>query len=447
MMLLPLISTFVIINSFYGLDAISAETSEERLFQALFNKTYDKRQRPVNTSHPTPVEVTFYLSVQALQNVNERLQMITIIAWVGMEWTDYRLTWDPILFGGTTRISLPTNDLWTPRIVLENSANRKVAIPLLDEFSRVLVGYDGVILYDSAETISSLCSVDVANFPFDRQNCSLHFTNLADSIELVTLKPVPKLHGYQYDKTQWKLVNLTGISSIVKDPFYLSGDLFFSYIHFEIILRRLPVYHLTNSALPSTILTLLAFTVFLMPPECSEKISLGVSILLGLTVFQLVVSNTLPETGFGGQPILGIYLTMNFTVVAITLFCTTLSMSVYSQPGPVKNRLMRKLFLKLLPAVLLVRQPRADGIEREMKSSLVIAETEIGAEEGDQDNISRENQEAIKSLPSDQINIHNDYKLWRQERWVITVVLDRIFFIMTSTVYTLTIIVLVSRIF
>ncbi|XP_072015757.1 neuronal acetylcholine receptor subunit beta-4-like isoform X2 [Amphiura filiformis] len=447
MMLLPLISTFAIISSIFGFDVINAETSEERLFQGLFNKTYDKRQRPVNTSHPTPVEVTIYLSVQALQNVNERLQMITTISWVTLEWTDYRLTWDPVLFGGATRISLPTNDLWTPRIVLENSANRKVNIPLLDEFSRVLVGSDGIILYDSAETISSLCSVDVADFPFDQQNCSLHFTNLANSIELVTLKPVAELHDYQYDKTQWQIVNVTGRATIFKYPYSVSGDLFYSYVHFEIILRRLPLYHLTNSALPSTILTLLAFTVFLMPPECSEKISLAISILLGLTVFQLVVSDTLPETGFGDQPLLGIYLRMNFAIVAITLFCTTLSMSVYSQPGPVKNRLVRNVFLKLLPVVLLVRHPRADAIEKEMKSSLVIAETEFCAEEEDKNNISREIQEATKCLQSDKSNILIDSKTWRQERWVITVVLDRIFFIMTSTVYTLTIIVLVSRIF
>ena len=110
--------------------------------------------------------------------------------------------------------------------------------------------------------------------------------------------------------------------------------------------------------MPSTILTLLAFTVYFMPPECGEKVSLGVSILLGLTVFQLVVAGTLPETSFGGQPLLGTYLTMNFALVAITLFCTAFSMSVYSKPGPVENEFFRKVFLKHLPPILLVSKPK-----------------------------------------------------------------------------------------
>ena len=63
----------------------------------------------------------------------------------------------------------------------------------MDEFSRVLVTYNGMILYETPETFSFLCAVNVANFPFDKQNCTLSFTNLADSLDLVKLKPLTKL--------------------------------------------------------------------------------------------------------------------------------------------------------------------------------------------------------------------------------------------------------------
>ena len=58
----------------------------------------------------------------------------------------------------------------------------------MDEFSRVVVSSSGVILYDTPEVMSSLCSIDVADFPFDVQNCSLDFTNQADTTDLVVLK-------------------------------------------------------------------------------------------------------------------------------------------------------------------------------------------------------------------------------------------------------------------
>ena len=121
------------------------------------------------------------------------------------------------------------------------------------------------------------------------------------------------------------------------------------------LIQRNPLYHLRTTGFQSTILTILAFTVFLLPTDCNEKINLGVALLLGLTMTQLGVHEMLPETGYGNRPLLGTYLTMNFVVVAMILFCTLLSKAVYFQPGPVKNRLLRTGFLKLLPAVLLVR--------------------------------------------------------------------------------------------
>ena len=72
-------------------------------------------------------------------------------------------------------------------------ADQKLHIPELDDFSRVLVTNNGLVLYDTAETFSSLCALNVADFPFDKQNCSLNFTNLADSTDLVVLKPLAKL--------------------------------------------------------------------------------------------------------------------------------------------------------------------------------------------------------------------------------------------------------------
>ena len=58
----------------------------------------------------------------------------------------------------------------------------------MDEFSRVVVSHTGVIFYDTPEVMSSLCSIDVGHFPFDIQNCSLDFTNQADTTDLVVLK-------------------------------------------------------------------------------------------------------------------------------------------------------------------------------------------------------------------------------------------------------------------
>ncbi|XP_072015760.1 neuronal acetylcholine receptor subunit beta-2-like isoform X2 [Amphiura filiformis] len=326
----------------------------------LENNSYNKRQRPINSTTGGAVEVVVAISIQALQGVNERIQMLTIATWLSLEWRDYRLSWEPSEYGGIERISLPTKDIWSPRIVLENtyesaesrSANRKLQVPSNDDFSRVVVSAHGVILYDTPEVMSSLCSIDVADFPFDVQNCSLDFTNQADTTDLVVLRVGNLSHTYEYDRAQWKLLNVVPTESTLVDPYLLSGNMSFSYVHFQVYLKRLPYYHLTTSALPSTVLTVLGFTAFWLPPECGEKISLGVSLLLGLTVFQLVVSEELPEKSAGKPPLLGMYLSMNFAIVAASLLCTAVSLRVYLQPGPIRNRCVRAIFLHLLPGVL-----------------------------------------------------------------------------------------------
>ena len=60
-----------------------------------------------------------------------------------------------------------------------------------------------------------------------------------------------------------------------------------SYIVFEIYVSRRPEYYMVTVFFPSTLLTLLSGMVFWLPPDSGEKLSYSISIMLGLTVFQV----------------------------------------------------------------------------------------------------------------------------------------------------------------
>ena len=60
-------------------------------------------------------------------------------------------------------------------------------------------------------------------------------------------------------------------------------------------LRRTPTFVLFNTVMPSTILFLLEALVFLIPIENGEKLSLGVTLMLSITVFQLVITDYVPK--------------------------------------------------------------------------------------------------------------------------------------------------------
>lgn len=62
----------------------------------------------------------------------------------------------------------------------------------------------------------------------------------------------------------------------------------------------------------------LSMMVFYLPAECSEKITLAISILLALVVFLLLVSKILPPTS-DNIPLMAKYLLLTFILNILTI--------------------------------------------------------------------------------------------------------------------------------
>ena len=54
------------------------------------------------------------------------------------------------------------------------------------------------------------------------------------------------------------------------------------------------MYYLFNLVLPCVFITATTVLVFYLPPDSGEKVSLGVTVLLALTVFLLMVAEAMP---------------------------------------------------------------------------------------------------------------------------------------------------------
>lgn len=48
--------------------------------------------------------------------------MITLVAWIEYQWTDYKLKWQPSEYGGIKDIRVPgnANAIWKPDVLLYN---------------------------------------------------------------------------------------------------------------------------------------------------------------------------------------------------------------------------------------------------------------------------------------------------------------------------------------
>jgi nicotinic acetylcholine receptor len=56
------------------------------------------------------------------------------------------------------------------------------------------------------------------------------------------------------------------------------------------------LYYITTLIVPCVLLSALSLLVFPLPAEADEKISLGITVLLSFSVFQLLVANSMPAT-------------------------------------------------------------------------------------------------------------------------------------------------------
>lgn len=169
----------------------------------------------------------------------------------------------------------------------------------------------------------SSCTIDVTYFPFDQQTCimkfgSWTFTGDQVSLTLYNNKDYVDLSDY------WK----SGTWDIIEVPAYLNVHNASSPnmptetdITFYITIRRKTLFYTVNLILPTVLISFLCVLVFYLPAEAGEKVTLGISILLSLVVFLLLVSKILPPTSLV-LPLIAKYLLFTFIMNTVSILVT-----------------------------------------------------------------------------------------------------------------------------
>ncbi|XP_032311863.2 neuronal acetylcholine receptor subunit alpha-7 [Drosophila ananassae] len=108
----------------------------------------------------------------------------------------------------------------------------------------------------------------------------------------------------------------------------------------------------------------MALLGFTLPPDSGEKLSLGVTILLSLTVFLNMVAETMPATS-DAVPLLGTYFNCIMFMVASSVVSTILILN-YHHRNPDTHEMsewIRVIFLYWLPCILRMQRPGQVGYE------------------------------------------------------------------------------------
>ncbi|XP_046875035.1 neuronal acetylcholine receptor subunit beta-2-like [Hypomesus transpacificus] len=340
--------------------ALGAEVEERLVNHLLSPERYNKLIRPaVNKSQ----QVTIYIQVSLAQliSVNEREQIMTTNCWLTQGWHDYRLMWDPEEYEGIKKIRLPSQHIWLPDIVLYNNADGTYEVSF---YSNAVISNNGEVAWLPPAIYKSACKIEVRDFPFDQQNCTLKFRSWTydrTEIDLILLSDFASRDDFK-PSGEWDIVALPGRKN--EDPF----DATYLDITYDFIIKRKPLFYTINLIIPCVLITSLAILVFYLPSDCGEKMTLCISVLLALTVFLLLISKIVPPTSLA-VPLIGKYLMFAMVLVTFSIVTSVCVLNVHHR-SPSTHTMppwVKRIFLYRLPSFLFMRRPGSSNIRERFR--------------------------------------------------------------------------------
>ncbi|EPQ12813.1 Neuronal acetylcholine receptor subunit alpha-3 [Myotis brandtii] len=372
--------------------------AEHRLFERLF-QDYNEIIRPVaNVSDAVIIQFEVSMS-----------QLVKVI------WNDYKLKWDPADYDGAEFLRVPAQKIWKPDIVLYNNAMGDFQV---DDKTKALVKHTGEVTWIPPAIFKSSCKIDVTYFPFDYQNCTMKFGSWSydkAKIELVLVGSSMNLKDY-WESGEWAIIHAPGYKHDIK---YNCCEEIYQDITYSLYIRRLPLFYTINLIIPCLLISFLTVLVFYLPSDCGEKVTLCISVLLSLTVFLLVITETIPSTSLV-IPLIGEYLLFTMIFVTLSIVITVFVLNVHYRT-PTTHTMpawVKAVFLHALPRISnftanLTRSSSTDSVDAVLSLSA----------------LSPEIKEAIRSVRyiAENMKAQNEAKEIQDDWKYVAMVIDRIF--------------------
>uniref|UniRef100_A0A8C4RTV1 5-hydroxytryptamine receptor 3A-like n=1 Tax=Erpetoichthys calabaricus TaxID=27687 RepID=A0A8C4RTV1_ERPCA len=277
--------------------------------------TYTSGTDDISTCETGPVLSLALLSFLLFQN--EKTQLLTTFLWLRLYWHHEFLQWDPEACGGVSKISLPVEELWTPDIIVYEFIDE-------DKSQRcpyVYVNHTGQIRYDRMLRVVSSCNLEIFNFPFDVQNCTLTFGSYMHTSDTAIPFEQISANSKKYLETsgEWELVVIQGESDILK----FALCIYCCPLYLQVVIKRRPILYVVNLLIPSAFLMVIDILSFLLPPHSVDRASFKMTLILGYTVFLLIMNDLLPSTA-NGTPLIGIYFSVCLAFMVMSLLETVI---------------------------------------------------------------------------------------------------------------------------
>ncbi|ETN71006.1 Neurotransmitter-gated ion-channel ligand binding domain protein [Necator americanus] len=308
--------------------------------------------------------------------VNEPQQFLMLNAWIVERWVDNLLGWDPEDFSNVTEIMIPFDQIWIPDTTLYNS------LVMDDDDTRRLLnaklttrgkekGALVELLYPTIYKLS--CLLDLSKFlsfrffPFDVQTCKLTFGSWTFDNTLIDYYPHNVTHAIGtancIDNEGWNVLK-TSVHRLVNH--YACCPNNYTLLEFHLDIQRKPLYYVINLITPTSIITLISIVGFfryyqkpnrnLLKPFATlisleekansirghifssssinelreEKITLGITTLLSMSILIFMVSDKMPSTS-SFIPLIGWFYTSMILLISLSTLAASIVIYIQKQ--------------------------------------------------------------------------------------------------------------------
>lgn len=357
----------LLFNGIYALECdpakipgeMSQQIKYECLVQTLFDPAkYSPLVRPVANINET-INVQFSIQLSQIITLDEKNQVMKTNVWLQLYWVDYQLSWaDSETYKEIEVVRIRSDLVWRPDVVLFNNADGNYEVSYM---SNCLVYSGGYVNWIPPAIYKSSCKIDVQYFPFDEQICDMKFgswTFLDHQLNFSFYKDVSHFDVSDYlENGAWDIV--AGEAEITKTSTGRTNE-FKAMVIFQLRLRRKTLFYTVNLIIPCVLISFVTLSVFILPADAGEKITLCISILLALVVFLLLISKILPPSLT--IPLISQYLLFTFIMNILAIVSTVIVINRnYRTPRTHQMPYwVRLVFLNFLPRIMLMKRPDHD---------------------------------------------------------------------------------------
>ncbi|XP_062599058.1 neuronal acetylcholine receptor subunit alpha-10-like [Saccostrea cucullata] len=340
------------------------------LYDKLFSGNYSSDILPICDKGET-VNITISTALREVVEINEKFQTLKLKIWVRFNWRDCNLQWNSSLFDDVDLIHVPYEKIWIPDITLYEGTSEFGSMPQVKDY-RAAISSDGQVQYNFPSTVTTACSIDVTYFPFDIQRCSLTFGSWIHSMKhLGVYQSSASADTSAFlNHNEWRLISMESNRLV---SYYNCCAYPYSKVSFQLVIKREPKFYIITIIFPCILVTSLAFIGFCLPPSCSEKISLQITVLLSITVFLLLIQDKLPSSS-DTFPVIAYFFTASMILVCVACIMAGLVLFTYYKrlSGKAVPKILRKIFLNVLSDVFCVNYEEC--VSKDINVSAVFSE-------------------------------------------------------------------------